>query len=135
MTVFKNEIVKVSYKEVQAILKNATKDIHVAEINGKYIQSWKDYSLEIEEKMDFPSTCADHNFDGFSDWIRDLSWLNKKGYILIVYNFSEFMKSDPRVKDLIIRMFERSILPWWQEDVEEFCVGGERKPFNVYLVD
>ena len=131
---FKNEIIKASYKEVQTILKSFMEDIHVVEIDGKHIQSWEDYILEIETKMRFPTTCID-SIDRYLDWITDLEWLGKNSYVLIIYNFADFMENNPDIKNLIIKRFKEHILPWWQEDVEEFSAGGKRKPFNVYLVD
>jgi len=131
---FKNKIFKASQPEVEVILKNVNSDIHVVEIDGRKIQSWQDYISEIETKMKFPTTCID-SIDRYLDWITDLTWLEKKGYILIIYNFTEFIKNDLSLKSELIEDFKRTILPFWQEEIKEVVVNGEPQRFNVYLVD
>ena len=131
---FKNVMEKKSYEEVQEILGSTPTDIHVVEIDGEFIQTWKEYSLEIEAKMQFPTTCFD-SIDRYKDWITDLEWLGKRGYMIVIYNFSKFMKGNPIIKEIILEGFEKRILPWWQNDVENHDPIMKKSPFNVYLVD
>ena len=129
-----NKMIKASYVHVQSILKSTPSDIHIVEIDGADIQTWEDYSLEIETKMHFPTTCVD-SIDRYEDWIRDLEWLNKKGYLVIIYNSSKLMKDAPEIRDIVLGGFEEVVLPWWQSEVEKFYPVMKISPFNVYLVD
>ena len=130
----KNVMESKSYDEVQEILKLTPSDIHVVEIDGELIQTWEEYSLEIEAKMQFPTTCID-NIDRYLDWIRDLEWLGKRGYMIVFYNFSKLMRDNSKIKKMILEDFKDIILPWWQNDVENHVPYMKKSPFNVYLVD
>jgi len=132
---FKNKIIALEYSEAKNIMKGAGSDIQVVEIDGKHIQSWEDYCAEVEVKMEFPTSCVNGNYDGYEDWMRDLGWLDKNGYIVVIYDFAEFMKDNLEIKNLVIRQFEDIILPWWQKDVELHSNFLKASSFNVYLVD
>jgi len=130
---FKNEISKLSYYEVSQILEAAPDDFLIVILNGESIQTWEQYILLIEEKMRFPTSCID-SIDRYEDWICDLDWLGKSGYIIVIYNSAKFMNDNPQIKETIFSGFEELILPWWQHEVEE-CSPRKISPFNVYLVD
>ena len=139
--VIDNKIIKVDHDDIKAIKQALTLEpaIFVAEIDGVHIQSLEDYILAIRKKFCFPpSYCMDaiDNINGFLDWMRDLDWLHdKRGYVLIIYNFNFFMQNNAKLKKEIIREFSETILPFWQEDVKRVVVGGKPKSFLVYLVD
>ena len=124
----KDELIKLK-KQLQ--MKNG---IWIAEIDGNKINSWVEYAHEIYKAFRFPTPCY-KSIDAYSDWIRDLEWLESDGYVLIIHNFKNFMKRDLELKKLIIKIFNETVFPWWESEVEEFCVDGKAKPFNVYLVD
>lgn len=109
-------------------------DVFFLEINGRDIVDWKTYADFITEKMLFPITNP-YNKNSYLDWIRDLSWFDKKEYVLVIDHHKEFMRNDPENKDDVLEMFRDIVLPWWQGDVEKYVVGGKAKPFNIYLVD
>lgn len=133
---FENMIIQTDLMGVKNIIQEMgmKPSIYLVEIDGANIQSWRDFISEIEEKMKFPTTCID-SIDRYLDWIRDLSWLNSDGYVLIIYNYSQFLLNDLRIKELIMDSFKDTVLPWWQGEVEKFVVDGKAKPFNVYLVN
>ena len=60
---------------------------------------------------------------------------SKKGTLLIIKNYSNFMDEDPELKKHVMHLFFKNVLPWWEEDVKRFVVEGEPKPFNLYLID
>ena len=132
---FKNKICKLNNNDVMRVLESIDRDVFVVEIDGKHMQSWPDFCLDIEKRMNFPTSCADHNYDGFVDWMRDLQWLSRKEYAIVIYDFSSFMMYDVKMKELIIELFEDAILPWWQEEAELYSTFAKFTPFNVYLVD
>ena len=136
MIMIKNTICHVE-KAMASEIVQAAKMKHqtfLVELDGSEIQSWEDYIIRVETLMRFPTTCVD-NIDRYLDWIRDLSWLNCEGYILIIYHFDQFLSRDSRIKTIIMESFESTVLPWWQSEIEQFQVEGKAKPFNVYLVD
>jgi hypothetical protein len=73
--------------------------------------------------------------DGYLDWMRDLGWLNKESYTLIINEYNLFMKNNIDLKNKIISHFRHVILPFWKDEVEEVVVGGKGKCFTLYLVD
>ncbi|MDR0299022.1 MAG: hypothetical protein LBI13_02915, partial [Streptococcaceae bacterium] len=60
---------------------------------------------------------------------------NKDGYVLIIRNYKDFLKQDPKKKEIVIDEFKNNILPFWEEEVTRTVVGGKAKPFNVYIVE
>lgn len=131
-----NRVERISHSSVKSLLSELPGDnsILVVEIDGKSIQSWHDYISVIQEKFEFPTPCY-NNMDRYNDWMRDLDWLNKEGFQLVIYNFSSFMQGDPELKQKIITRFSDTILPFWQEEIKHVVVGGKPKSFMVYLVD
>jgi hypothetical protein len=134
--IINNKIIETSAEEIEYIKSNlaTTKRFHIVELKGANIQSWENYITEIQSKFEFPTTCLD-SVDRYLDWIRDLDWLGKDGYMLIIHGYSDFLKEDPKLKKEIITDFTDVILPFWQEEVKEVVVEGQIKPFVVYLVD
>jgi len=130
----KNKVYYVSQKEMADLRKTLQRDdsLYIADINGNAIQSLQDYLNTVNELFKFP--IPTRGLDGYLDWIRDLDWLMKDGYALIINDFSKFINKDFHMKNRIVEDFEKVVLPWWQEEVEKCVVEGKAKPFNVYLV-
>ena len=130
-----NKIHYVSSEEMQYLKAefNKKNDVFIVEINGNLIQDEGEFLDTMTEKFKFPYSV--NGLDGYLDWIRDLDWIEKGEYILIINDFKNFLKNEPVVKENIIHTFEDTVLPWWSKEVEQYSVGGVSKPFNVYLVD
>ena len=134
-----NKIYRVNAVDAKKIVQETRSEtiLHLVELDGKEIQSWDDYYKEVEMGFQFPTISI--NYDAYHDWITDLDWIGKEGYVLIIYDYNSFLEQDSSLKKLIMEDFADSILPWWQGDVESSVVncvvGGKAKPFNVYLVD
>jgi hypothetical protein len=131
-----NKISNIDKVKAKALLQTTQADpsCFVIEIDGTGIHSWEDYIYLVEEKMKFPTTCID-SIDRYLDWIRDLSWLDKSSYTVIINDSTQFLTEDLRIRNIILTSFEDTVLPWWQSEVEKCVVEGKAKPFNVYLVD
>ena len=129
-----NKILYISKQAAERKIKylKTCENIHVAIIDGRKAKTWKDYLRQIETLFQFPTT--NDNFDGYTDWMQDLSWLNKDAYALFIWDYDEFMCIEENNKKVVMSIFSEQILPWWQQDVELYCVGGKPKEFNVYLV-
>ncbi|MBC1457957.1 barstar family protein [Listeria newyorkensis] len=109
-------------------------DTYVVEIDGKSVGSWEDYITKIEKAFDFPTSCLD-TVDGYLDWIRDLSWIGKESYKLVIHDYNYFLAKEPKLKASIMNDFKEIILPFWQDEVESTVIGGEPNSFDVYLVE
>ena len=131
-----NRVYTLCSDDIKELIHDASNSIstHLVEIYGKEILTWKDYIEIIEKAFRFPTQCT-NNFDGYYDWMRDLDWLGKDHYVLVVHDFSHFLEQDQALKKEIIYGFNEVILPWWQEEVERCVVDGKAKSFNIYLVD
>lgn len=55
----------------------------------------------------------------YLDWIRDLEWLNKEAYVLIINDYNLFMRNNTDLKNEIISDFKEVILSFWQDEVEK----------------
>ena len=132
---YSNKIIEISEFELISCLDNIKQNYEakVVEIDGKYIDSWEDYSRIIEKEFDFPSTCVD-SMDRYNDWIRDLSWLGDEAFIIVIKNANSFIKNNIELKTKIFNRFTEDILPFWEHEVEKYVVDGKRKLFIVFLV-
>ena len=134
-----NGIYRIDTSEAVKIAQKAgnSGDMLLLELQGKEIQSWEDYINVLDEVIRFPTSCLvwGYGVNRYHDWMRDLDWLEKEGYVIIIHDYGRFLEREPVVKKQIMDDFSDLILPWWQADVENCVVEGKAKPFNVYLVD
>jgi hypothetical protein len=125
----------ISNEEFDLIYRGFSDDmsVWVGEIDGRIVDSWKDYARQVSRAFRFPTPC-ENSIDAYLDWIRDLDWLEKDGYILVIRDFGMLLRNDPKLKKEIIDDFLDVVLPWWEGDVEKYSVGGKAKCFSVYLI-
>lgn len=131
-----NKVISISSKEFEKIKKDLlnNEQMYVVELNGENIQSWENYIIEIQTKFKFPTSCID-SIDRYFDWMRDLDWLKKKSYTLIINKYNLFIYNNIELRNEIISDFKEVILSFWQDEVEEVVVGGKAKLFTLYLVN
>jgi hypothetical protein len=129
--------------KIEIVLSNEIEDIKqvvkedsslfLAEINkNSEIQYKQEYLSKMTQIFQFPIPSKE--LDGHNDWMRDLDWLNKDGYVLIIHNFRTFLNMEPKAKDVIIANFVDLILPFWKDEVSRVVVEGKPKTFIIYLV-
>ena len=131
----KNNISYISQLEAETIKKSLSKDVFVVEMDGERIQSSEDYLELAWLAFKFPYPDEEPSWDGYNDWISDLTWIDADGFALFIHNFTKFMKKDYREKAAFVEHFRDFILPFWEDEVTKVFVGGKAKPFNVYLVE
>lgn len=114
----KNHIKKIATQEIELIKKLCSHNnrLYLAEMDGKKINKLDGYISEMNLlfKFQIPS----RTLNGHLDWMKDLEWLNKDGYIFIINNYSQFMKDNPMDKQLVYEIFYEDILPFWDDEVE-----------------
>ncbi len=131
----KNKIMYVSKEEIEKVKGNLKQDneTYIVEIKGKECLCLSEYLNFMSELLKFPIKAK--GLDGYNDWMRDLSWLDKKQIIIIIDNFQVFLQKDISSKKAILEDFREIILPWWESEVVDYVVGGETKRMLLYLVD
>lgn len=129
-----NRIIYISYKEIEEVRHNLKQDgeSYIVEIEGEKCLYLTQYLDLMSSHFQFPIKAK--GLDGYNDWLRDLSWINKKQIIIIINNFQQFLKKDNSSKMAIIQDFDEVILPWWESEVVNCVVGGTPKKMLVYLV-
>lgn len=132
----KNKIYKITLPEISEIKEEMIHDpsLFLVELDGEKIHTWEEYIGQIEREFEFPTTCID-SMDRYLDWIRDLDWIEKDSFALVIYNYNDFLSSELGLKNKIINTFKDTILPFWEEEVERVVVEGKAKSFKVYLVE
>lgn len=130
----KNKIIHTSFKEMEKIKNslNQNNKAYIVEIEGKQCPYLAEYLDLMSNLFQFPIKAK--GLDGYNDWLRDLSWINKKEIIIIINDFEEFLWKDASAKKMILEDFKEIILPWWETEVLNYMVGGETKKVLIYLV-
>lgn len=130
-----NKISYLSISDIQEIKNKIATDntVFLAEIDGKKLPDLKNYLQTMGSIFQFP--ILSKSLDGYNDWMRDLSWLGKEKYVLIIYNYKQLLSEDTKNRNFIIEDFKNLILPWWEKEIIKHVVQGKPKPFNIYLVD
>jgi len=131
-----NKVCNITVDELNRIKQEANAvAAHLVEIHGREIQSWDEYLDKIEVAFQFPNEWR-VNISGYCDWMKDLNWLGKESYVLIIHDYSSFLVHDLKCKELVMEIFNDEILPWWQStDEGKLFNGWAIKPFNIYLVN
>ena len=131
-----NKIYYISEEEAQKKIKELKQreDIYSVVLDGSKIKNWDDYIRIITKEFRFP-TFEKRNFDGYTDYMTDLMWIDKDAFSIFILNYEDFMIEDMSLKKAVMNWFLTDILYWWSEDVEVHCMGGESKEFNIYLVN
>lgn len=137
----KNILIIINELKLDDLKKDTMKFI----IDGKDIKTVDDYLEIMTKKFKFPQfdnkLC---NFNGYLDWIRDLTWLDEEfdetfekniEISLIIKNYKNMFNGNfEDINNIIIEPFVHIILPYWERDILESSFIGTRK-FNVYLVE
>ena len=150
----KNKVIKVNNEQkMQSIIRKAINEkINVVEIDGFSSKTWEDYVDAVETGFGLPDVRGTRlyknkhsilSIDGHVGWIKEyrehlIRKLDVMGYVeeagrpdcdghmLVIYNYSEFLKTNFRLRDEVIGDYANRILPLWEQ---------RGKPFNLYLVD
>lgn len=130
-----NNIYHLSFTQFAAVKRRLQENgnCFLAEIYGKDCETSTQFYKSVSEIMSFP--IASKSFDGFFDWIRDLTWIVPKRIAFIIYNYESFMNKDKEKRAFLMSAFRDDILPWWESEVKQYVVEGTPRQFDVYLID
>lgn len=130
-----NKIHYTSSNEMLAIKKKLENcdSLYIVEINGEEINQLTDFLTTMSQGFQFP--IPSRSLDSYYDWMRDLDWLNKDEYVLIITNYKQFLSQDLSARKEVIEGLTSIILPFWEEEVRKVVIEGEVKSFMVYLVE
>lgn len=137
----KNEIIHASVQEIKKVKEKVKNDkrVFVAELEGQDCLCKEDYMNLIWDIFSFPVLFAGiirKSWDSYYDWFTDLTWLEDEGkeeFIIIVYNYDQFLREDLPAKEEFMYGFREVILPWWEDEVVEHVVGGVPRKMTLYL--
>lgn len=79
-------------------------------INGTQANTDKGFLEIIYEKLNFPFL-QHANWDGYLDWMRDLSWIIEENINIIVYNWQDFLSSAKISKEQFVNDLNKIIIP------------------------
>ena len=121
-----------SADEILSDLKNAPNTFYV-EIDGRKCKVSLDYLTEMSVKFQFP--IPSKGYDGYLDWIRDLTWIEEENIVIVINYFKDFLCDDQRDKQFVLESFREIVFPWWESEVCEHMVEGKPRSFMVYVVE
>ena len=132
----KNLFIKTSLNKIDSVKSELIKkNAYLVEIDGRQIKTIQEYLKVVSEKFNFPEEPSHVKWDGYLDWIRDLSWLeNYSSFAIIIYNYENFLSKDEKKKKAIIEDFVDVIIPYWENKIIEVTKGGKPKAFSVYIL-
>lgn len=129
----KNEILHVNKNDIFYLEKESSREnCFTVKIQGKDIQTKEAFLKFMEKQFMLPDSSG---WDSFTDWMTDLSWIDRSCFCIVINNYRDFLKKDEASKKTVFEIFEEDILPFWEEEVTKISVDGKPRSFKVYLVD
>lgn len=129
-----NKISYISKKQAEELIMTLNYDNshHIGIIDGKNAKTWLEYLDLIRQQYHFPTN--EDVFDGYLDWMEDLSWLSKNAFSIFIFHYKSFLSKEPKNKKIVMEMFDE-LISWWSKDADIYWEKGKTKPFNVYLIN
>lgn len=104
------------------------------EIEGKKIKNWNDY-INLATKF-FKLELLEYYANQYVDNMTSIELvLDYTSFLLIVYNYNEFMNRSKKDKKLFEEVYRDYILPWYDHELVECSYDRERIDFNVLLIE
>ncbi len=112
--------------------KELRKNSFIVEINGSEIQTWDAFLEKMSEAFDLPSP---PNANAYLDYMQDMDYIKWESTCIVIKEYSQLIKDDPHMKEIVINDFSECILPWWEGEIIGHMVGGKPQRFVLYLCD
>lgn len=110
------------------------KEYFIHYLDGQEIQEEQDYLSHFKEVYDFPSYYG-NNFNAFIDCMRDLDARDEQGFILVIHNYSKFLKNYPKEKEMFTVALKDIMFYLEKECLTTSGGRNHLKSFDVYLVE
>lgn len=109
---------------------------HFVIIQGDEVQTRADYLKVIQREFRFHWFDPPEFIDGYLDWMKDLSWLEKDEIGVLFVNFNQFAEQNPSLKiAIIVAELQETILPAWEQGAHRFICDDVPTSFQVYIWD
>lgn len=110
-------------------------DVFVVEVNGSGISSYEDMAKAILKGLGAPSD-ENPTVDGYLDWMRDLSWISRKGVRIVIFDGKEAMRCYGNERANFKNDLLAVVFPFWGNDAKEvFGFDEFLKDVEVVFVD
>ncbi len=97
----------------------------VININGRNIYNKWDFFKQFAREMNFPSYFGE-NWDAFDECIRDLAWINAKGYLIIYEYVGLFERNESPEFEKAIKIFRWAVDDWKKAGILMFiCLKND----------
>lgn len=87
----------------------------VAVIDGAKCQRSAEFLQAIWTALKFPGVC-NHKWAAYSDWMRDLEWIDENDITIVIRNYADFLSAEPQSKEYFISSLQEVIFPYWEND-------------------
>lgn len=105
-----------SYSEMRVTLEHLKREeFSVIEINTIAISGARDFLTELSRCFCFPTVST--NWDSAEDWLRDLSWSNHKGHVLVIRASKLFWSDHYEVAAVLLQVWTTASEVWRHESV------------------
>lgn len=86
-------------------------------IDGTKNVNAEQYLATIYERLDMPYP-EYKNWNGYMDWMRDLSWIEDRNIVIIIKDYDYFLSQEPQFKEYFIIDFIEYFFPYWEKYAE-----------------
>ena len=102
-------------------------------IDGSKTKDKDSFLTEIANAFNFPGYYG-HNLDALWECIRDLEWIEKENYILIIKHGDDFLSNEPmKTRTDIIKLLQDVCLDWSDPTIQGNDQIRRKADFRVYL--
>lgn len=95
-------------------------------LNGKKIRTRDAYYDKLRKKLRLNATFS-NNYNAYSDMMRDAyTYYDKQCIVFVIKHYEDFLSRDGS-KEMIERIFDQDIIPYFQvaSEIHVYCVGGK----------
>ncbi len=117
---------------LERIVKVAAGDQKVGIVDGRRMRTWDGFFSEFSKEFDFPDYFG-WNINAFSEVMRDLSWVEAEGYVVLALHSEEILLGKPDCAN-ILSEYGKSFGEEWATPVRTGqWWDHEARPFHTIL--
>jgi hypothetical protein len=89
--------------------------IRAATVDGAAVRSKQDLMEALRAALELPDYFGG-NWDALDEVLRDLSWLQGDGHVLVIESGEELWKRDPELTGMLVRCWIGAAATWVEKD-------------------